>query len=133
MIMAGRHTMISARMASVGRASMGDGSLLPPARWAAGSNLPSTSAVSTEMMGIIRARCHCGDRPIWAISAPNTPAEKKPKLQKACARFMMRRPMACSTRSASRLTISSMQPITRPTGTSSRKKVTGEGAQTAMA
>ena len=52
-------------------------------------------------IGITIIRCTCGEMPSWASHAPNRPAEKKPMLQKACARFMMRRPTRCSARSAS--------------------------------
>ena len=44
---------------------------------------------------------------------------------------MMRKPTACSVRSASRLTISSMQPMTRPTGIRRKKSATGLGASAA--
>ena len=73
------------------------------------------------------------ESPDWAMNEPTMPAAKKPRFQKAWARLMMRRPMACSTRSASILMMISMQPMVRPTGMSSRKNTSGPWAHMARA
>ena len=84
-------------------------------------------------MGTTKAKCSCGLMPKLATCAPKRPAEKKPMLQNAWERFMIRRPTINSVRSASAFSMISTQPITTPTGSSIKNKIKGEGACTAKA
>ncbi|MBN9517292.1 hypothetical protein J0H58_02050 [bacterium] len=61
------------------------------------------------------------------------PDGKLPLLQKEWARFMMRRPIRNSVRSASTFRMISTQPSMMPTGTSRKKKASGLGACEAIA
>ena len=121
------------RIGPVGRANLGATSLLSAARLGAATNPPKSSAVPSPATTTTPPRCSCGDTPRCAIEAPNSPAAKKPMLQNECARFMIRRPINASVRSASTFTMISVHPIISPAGISSKNSASGPGAWTAMA
>ena len=87
-----------------------------------GLNCPNSQQTKLAVNSTMPSKCCCGVISHCAANAPNKPAHANPMLQKACALFMMRRPSANSTRSASKLITCSRAPMQIPAGTRLKNK-----------
>ena len=78
-----------------------------------------------------KAKCKSGETFTWENPTPKTLDPKKPKLQKAWERFIIRWPVWASTRSASKLTATSISATQTPPKAKQKKKATGVPAKAA--